>query len=85
MTTDQLLELEILTNKKYGNFKFTPLLLDRKNNIVLINDLDFVNLLELTFPDSYTVTNNTISVDFNIFKILQIRYFRHNETIQIFE
>lgn len=83
LTTDEILEIEILSIEKWGKFKFTPMLLDKKNNEMLINDLDFEKLLRFTFPKNYTINDQTIAVDYSVFKILQLRYFKDNETVEI--
>lgn len=82
-TTAEQLEVEAILICKGKNFVFTPMLLNEQKNEILINDLDFKVFLDFFFPDHYTVSSNTISVDYNIFKILQLRYFRYNETVQI--
>lgn len=85
LTTAEILEIEILSIAKWGKFKFTPMLLDKKNDEMLINDLDFEKLLSFTFPENYTINGQTIAVDYNVFKILQLRYFRDNETVEILD
>lgn len=83
LTTAEILEIEVLSIEKWGQFKFTPMLLDKKNDEMLINDLDFEKLLRFTFPKSYTINGKTIAVDYSVFKILKLRYFRDNETVEI--
>ncbi|MBP2281958.1 hypothetical protein H4V97_000276 [Flavobacterium sp. CG_23.5] len=84
-TTEEQLELETLFICKWQQFIFGTMLLDKNNNEVLINDLDFEDLLNFTFPNSYRVNDKTIIVDYNIFKILQLRYFRYNETVNVLD
>jgi hypothetical protein len=84
-TTTDLLEIETLLIYFGKAFIFTPMLLVKDRNELLINDLLFKTFLDFMFPDSYTVNDKTIAVDYNIFKILQLRYFRYNETVNILE
>lgn len=82
-TTTDLLEIETLLISFGKCFIFTPMFLVKDRNELLINDLSFKTFLDFIFPERYSVNDKTIAVDFNIFKILQLRYFRDNESVQI--
>ena len=81
MITDaELYELEILLNQKYENLDFSKVLFETENSLVLIKDKGLQELVELYFKDRYEKLNQGIIISFDIFKILQSRYFRDNKT-----
>lgn len=82
MITDaELYELEMLLIEKYENFDFTKVFFNSKNRLVLIKDKGLKNLVEFNFKDHYKKQGKDIVVSFDVFKILQSRYFRENKTV----
>lgn len=76
----ELYELEILLIQKYENFDFSKVLFDYENNLVLIKDKGLQQLVELCFKDRCEKWEQGTVISFDIFKILQSRYFRENKT-----
>lgn len=85
LSTEEQLEVETLLLSFGKKFEFTPMNLIKNKNELQINDLSFKIFLDFIFPGSYRVNDKTLFVDYNIFKILQLRYFRYNETVDILE
>jgi hypothetical protein len=84
MITDaELFELEILLIDKFDKFDFSKLKFDFESELVFINNTEngFKDLIELYFNDRIEVLNNKTVISFDIFKILQLRYFRNNRTV----
>ncbi|EKT4498924.1 MULTISPECIES: hypothetical protein [Flavobacteriaceae] len=76
----ELYELEILLIQKYENFDFSKVLFDTENSLVLIKDEGLKKLVELCFKDRHEKWEQGIVISFDVFKILQSRYFRDNKT-----
>jgi hypothetical protein len=83
LSIEELLEFETSLIEKWENHVFSPMRIDEKFNVVLTNDLEIKELLEFSFKEHFHIIYQTIAIDYNAFKIIQLRYFRNNDTVQI--
>jgi hypothetical protein len=85
MITDaELLELEILLNEQFESLTFHPLFYDKKTNVIYINKETKIEVLyNIVFPNQYNINEKFLYSSLELFKILQLRYFRNNRSIEI--
>lgn len=85
ITDPELYELEILLIEKYELFDFSKINFDIENKLVLLKEKDtgLKELIEFQFNDRFVFMNDETAISFDIFKILQLRYFRNNRTVPI--
>ena len=83
LTIEELLEFETSLIEKWENHVFSPMRINEKFNVILTNDLEIKELLEFSFKEHFHISYHTIAIDYNVFKIIQLRYFRNNKTVQI--
>jgi len=79
----ELLELEILLNHQFEAFDFGEVFINKELGEVLIKDKGLKDLVLLCFKDRHEIRGEDFFISIEIFKILQLRYFRDNETLQI--
>lgn len=83
MITDaELYELERLFISKYENFDFNKVIFDNANKRVLLQNDQLSDLITMYYKDRSVDDEGINSISFDLFKILQLRYFRNNRTVQ---
>lgn len=82
LTDAELLELEMLLIQRYRDYNFEQLLYDKENKLILIKDEYLKKIIVMYFNERHQEFGDDIAISVEIFKILQSRYFRNNETIK---
>ena len=77
----ELHELEVLFIEKFELHDFGNLFFNEELGEVLISDIDFKMLVDCCFEDRHEIRGEYFVISIEIFKILQFRYFRNNETV----
>jgi hypothetical protein len=77
----ELLELEILINQKFETFDFGEVFFNKELGEVLIKDKGLQGLVLSYFKDRHEIRGEDFVISVDIFKILQMRYFRNNATV----
>lgn len=77
----ELLELEILLNQKFETFNFGEVFFNKELGEVLIKDKVLQDLVLSCFKNRHEIRGEDFVISVEIFKILQIRYFRNNATV----
>ena len=81
MTDAELYELETLLIEKYENFDFSKTFINIEKTEVLIKDQEFIDSVKFLFNNRYEIRGEDFFISIHIFKILQSRYFRNNQTV----
>lgn len=77
----ELLELEILLNENFETFDFGKVFINNEIGEVLIKDKVLKDLILLNFKDRHEIRGKYFVISIEIFKILQLRYFRNNQSV----
>ncbi len=77
----ELLELEILLNENFETFDFGKVFINNEIGEVLIKDKTLKDLVLLNFKDRHEIRGEDFFISIEIFKILQSRYFRDNQSV----
>lgn len=77
----ELLELETLFNDKFEKYDFGEVLFNNEIGEVLIKDENLKFIIKHYFEDRHEIRGEYFVISIEIFKILQSRYFRNNETV----
>lgn len=86
LTDQELYELESLLKNKFQKFNFKPFEYNREQNIVIIKDQEFEQLLKLFYGNRYCKDENeNIIISNYLFRLLEERYFKTNESIIIID
>jgi hypothetical protein len=77
----ELLELEILFNQQFLKYDFGETFINNEIGEVLIKDKRLKDLVILNFKDRHEIRGEDFVISIDIFKILQLRYFRNNQSV----
>ena len=77
----ELLELEILLNDHFETFDFGEVFINNEIGEVLIKDKTLKDLVLLNFKDRHEIRGEDFFISNEIFKIIQSRYFRNNQSV----
>ncbi len=81
----ELYELEILLIDKFEKFDFGKVPIDSENKKILIESKDLQELVLMHFKDRHEIIDKKSVISFDLFKLLQSRYFRNNNTLSFVE
>lgn len=84
LTDAEVYEMELLLLEKFEEIEFKPIEYQSNENILVVKNPEFEDLLKCFYPSRYSKDENgNIKVSFFIFRVLQSRFFRNNKSVKI--